>query len=109
MSIRIERVNELIIGELAKIINDNIYLDGGLITLVKVRCSANLKDARVNISVLPENKSGTALELLRKSRSQLTKSLAVKIKMRAVPKLHFVIDNQERYAAEIDKAFRELQ
>lgn len=109
MSGRIEKINELMRQELASILSREIYLDDGLITVVRVGCSANLKSAAVSISVLPENLSGSALRLLQKSNALVNKFLVQRLKLRGIPKLHWKIDNQERYAADLEKVFAELR
>jgi len=109
MSDRIAKINDLMRLEIAAILSREIYLDGGLITVVRVACSANLKSAAVNISVLPENLSGSALRILVKNNSLINKFLVQRLKLRGIPKLHWKIDNQERYAADLERVFAELK
>lgn len=106
---RVEQVGEQLREDLAAIINDVVYLDGGLITIIRVKCAPDLSNASVSISVLPENLSGTALKLLRKHSTAFVKRLSQKSRMRKVPKLTFMIDNQERYVAKMDKVFAEIR
>jgi len=106
---RVEKVNEQLQEDLAAIINNNVYLDGGLITVIRVKCSPDMSNANVNISVLPEGLSGTALKLLRKNATGFTHKLSLKSRLRKVPKLTFGIDNQERYVAKMDKVFAEMK
>jgi len=106
---RVEKVNEQLQEDLAAIINADVYLDGGLITVIRVKCSPDMSNANVNISVLPEGLSGTALKLLRKNATAFTRKLSLKSRLRKVPKLTFGIDNQERYVAKMDKVFAEIR
>ncbi|MBU4216392.1 ribosome-binding factor A [Candidatus Parcubacteria bacterium] len=106
---RVEKVNEQLKDDLAVIVNSDVYLDGGLITIIRVKCAPDMSNANVNISVLPENLSGTALKLLRKNASAFTRKLSLKSRMRKVPRLTFGIDNQERYVAKMDKVFAEIR
>jgi ribosome-binding factor A len=106
---RVEKINDQLQNDLAMIINNDIYLDGGLITVIRVKCASDMSNANVSISVLPESLSGTALKLLRKNAGSFTHKLSLKSKLRKVPRLSFSIDNQERYAADMDKVFAEMR
>jgi len=106
---RVEKVNEQLQEDLAAIVNDTVYLDGGLITIIRVKCAPDMSNANVSISVLPENLSGTALKLLRKNAGGFMKRMSMKSRLRKVPKLTFDIDNQERYSATMDKVFAEIR
>ncbi|MBN2854332.1 ribosome-binding factor A, partial [Patescibacteria group bacterium] len=64
---QIERVNELLLEELANAINKEVGLPDALITVSFVDCDPDLKNARVGISVLPDRLAGTALRLLKSS------------------------------------------
>ena len=101
------QINELLRAEIAKIISLEIMMDNGLITVTHVNCSANLQNATVFISVLPENVSGTALRLLR-SHSSVFKKYLKKLSLKYIPRLNWRIDSQERYAAEINNAINEV-
>ncbi|OGF26801.1 hypothetical protein A2331_05600 [Candidatus Falkowbacteria bacterium RIFOXYB2_FULL_34_18] len=105
---RMEQVNELLRGELANLISREITLDNGLITIIYVKCSPNLNQATVGISVLPETMSGTALRALRKHSSGFSGILKKKISLKFIPKFRWVVDSQERYAVEIDNAINEI-
>ena len=105
---RMERINDLLRSELSKQMINNVSLDNGLITIIRVKCSPNLKSATVYISVLPENQAGSALKVVRKSNSQFS-SLFKKLNLKNIPKLTWRIDPVERHAAEMDQTFNELE
>lgn len=105
---RMEQVNELLRSELANLLSREIAIDNGLITILYVKCSPNLRQATVGISVLPENMSGSALQILRKHSSGFSGALKNKLKLKFIPKFRWIIDSQERYAVEIDKAINNL-
>lgn len=104
-----EQVNQLLRSELANLVSKEVYLQDGLITITHVKCSPDLKNASILISVLPENLSGTALKTLNKFNSLFSNELRKKLNLKFIPKFTWKIDSQERYAAEIDKAFAELK
>ena len=96
MSHRVEQVNELLRREISSFISREGLLENGLITITYVKCSANLKNATIGISILPENLAGTALRVLGKANSQLAKELNKKVKIQFIPKFRWEIDLLER-------------
>ena len=108
MSRRIEQVNELLRAELAQLITRDQPLHNGLVTIIYAKCSPDIKQAKVGISVLPENLAGTALKNLRAANPTFANILKKKLKFKFFPKLIWQIDSGERYAAEIDRVFKDL-
>lgn len=107
MSHRILQVNEMLRTELSNLLAREMPLENGLITITYVKCGADLKNATIGISVLPEGLTGTALERLKKISGQLSQELKKRIKIKFIPKFHWEIDSLERYAIEIDKAIKD--
>lgn len=105
---RMEQVNELLRGELAGLVSKEIAIEDGLITILYVKCSPNLRQATVGISVLPESMSGTALSVLRKRGNGFSGALKGKLNLKYIPKFRWIIDSQERYAVDIDNAINEI-
>lgn len=108
MSRRIEQVNELLREKLASLIAREIPLEEGLITITYVRVSPDLNYAKIGVSVLPDNLTGTALKRLRSSSGLFAGVLRKDIKMRKIPKFNWVFDNTEKEAAKIDNLFDEI-
>ena len=104
-----ERVNELIKRNIADLINREVYLKDGLITVSFVDCSPDLTRAKIGISVLPVNLSGTALKVLRGHSSLFTKILKKKTRLRHIPKFDWVIDSTEEEAAKSEKLLEEIK
>ena len=109
MSERMLQINEQLRKELALLISKEIPLEDGLITIIHAKTSADLKNATLLISVLPENISGSALKILRKNSSLFRSLLKKKLKLKYIPRLNWKIDPQERYALEMDKVFNEIE
>ena len=105
---QIERVNELLLEELAQAINKEVGLPDALITVSFVDCDPDLKDARVGISVLPDRLAGTALRLLKSSTPQLTGLIKSRVKLRKLPRLIWEFDATEREAEKIEKLIDEV-
>ncbi len=106
---RINQINELLRSELANLINQEIKLDNGLITVCYVDCSPDLKNAKIGISVLPDNLSGTALQKLRKHSGLLRKTLNKKLNLKYIPKFNWIIDATEKNAAEIEDILKQIK
>ncbi len=98
-----EKINNLLQKEIANIVSKEIDLENYLITIVGVDSSPELTNAKIRISVIPENMSGTALRKLRKNTSLIAKELSQKTNLRKIPKLNWQIDSTERKFAELDK------
>ncbi|MFH0891795.1 MAG: ribosome-binding factor A [Candidatus Falkowbacteria bacterium] len=109
MSRRIEQVNEILRSELANLIAGNLEVDGCLVTVISVKTSPDLRHARVSVSVLPEHLTGTALQAVRKNNSLFSRVLKKKLNLKLIPKFDWVIDANERYAAEINRAIDEMK
>jgi ribosome-binding factor A len=107
MSDRMLQINEQLRSEIAQAISREVYINDGLITVTKVKCAANLQHATVFVSVLPENVSGSALAMLKKNNSLISKYLS-KLNLKYTPKLRWRIDDQERYAADINRVINEI-
>jgi ribosome-binding factor A len=106
---RIDKINELLRSELANLINQEININNGLITVTFVDCSKDLKHAKIGISVLPENLSGTALEKLRKESSHFCKILVKKLNIKNIPRFNWIIDDTEKNAAKIENILNQIK
>jgi ribosome-binding factor A len=106
---RLEQVNELLKRNIADLVNREVSLKDGLITVSFVDCSPDLKRAKIGISVLPINLSGTALKALRGNSSLFSGILKKRIKLKHVPKFDWVIDSTEEEAAKIEKLLEEIK
>ncbi len=105
---RVDQINELLRSEMANLISREIKLDSGLITVCHVDCSPDLKNAKIGISVLPDNLSGTALQKLRKHSGLFRKTLNKKLNLKYIPKFNWVIDATEKNAAEIEDILKQV-
>lgn len=109
MARRIEQINELLRAELSYLIARESPLENGLITITYVRTGADLKNATIGISVLPENLSGTALRQLKRISGQLARELNKKLKIQFIPKFRWEIDTLERNAFELEDAISRMK
>lgn len=101
---RPDRVSDLIIEELNKLIVHEIEFEPGvLVTITDVEVVKDLQIARVKISVIPSEKSPRILEILQKFAGRLQHWLWKKINIRPMPRLEFEIDRGLERAADIEK------
>lgn len=105
---RTEKINGLLRSELANLISRDFDSDECLITITYVLCSSDLRYAKAGISVLPENKSGTALKNLRKHSSEFRNNLKKKLNLKYIPKINWIIDANERHALEIEEVLKKI-
>lgn len=106
---RIERVNSLIQKELGKIICKEIEFPAGcLVTITRVSSSPDLLNAKVFISVLPQEKIERVLEILGKTIYILQKQLDYKLRMRPIPKIRFVEEKETANAARIEELLTKI-
>jgi ribosome-binding factor A len=117
MSNRVERVNSLLYRELSKIIQQDIEFslpagrqaEGVLVTLSRVECTANLIEAKVYISVFPEENSEKIMKILNKLIYGIQQKVNKKLKMRPIPKIIFVSDNGGAKAGRVEELLAQLK
>ncbi|MCD4705025.1 30S ribosome-binding factor RbfA [bacterium] len=109
MNKRTEQVESEIQNNVSEIINRYIELSNYLITITKVTASPDLKIAYLSISVLPENKTGTALKKLEQNKSLIRKLLKPKIRFYTNPQLKFFVDEGDKKRREINEKLKEIR
>ena len=104
MSNRIEKVNSLLEREIGKIIlKDFAFSPEILVTLTRVDTTANLIEAKVYISVWPEEKSAGILNALQKSVYDIQYKINRTLRTRPVPKIRFVKETEISKASRIEE------
>jgi len=106
---KIERLNEQLKEELANLIVKEVALTNGLITVCFVDCSTDLKHAKVGISVLPEKFGPSILRKMNKLSGHFSRILRNKLKIRQIPKFHWVFDDTESQAAKIEEVIKQIK
>jgi ribosome-binding factor A len=104
MSNRVDKVNSLLEHEIGKILlRDFAFHPSILVTLTRVDTSANMIDAKVYISVFPEEKSAGILNALQKSVYDIQYKINRTLKMRPIPKIRFVKETEISKAGRIEE------
>lgn len=104
MSNRVEKVNSLLEHELGKIIlRDFAFSPEILVTLTRVSTTANLIEAKVYISVFPEEKSDGIIRALQKSVYDIQYKINRTLRQRPIPKIKFVKETVISRAARVEE------
>lgn len=107
MSHRTEKVNELLKQEVSKLIHQEIEIENTWVTVTDVDTSPDLSQAKVKITVMPDQKTEEALTIIQKNIGPLQRKLNRKLSMRWVPYLIFEIDKGEISAQELEKTLKD--
>ena len=104
MSNRVEKINSLLQHEISKIVfKDFAFSPEILVTLTRVDTSSNLIEAKVYVSVFPEEKSAGILNALQKSVYDVQYKINRILRQRPVPKIKFVKETQISKAARVEE------
>lgn len=103
MSRRLEQLDSLLQRLVGQYLLANFEAPAGvLVTITRVATSADLSQAKIYVSILPENSRGSILESLRKISSEIRHTLYGELELRSVPRLKFMIDEAELRAARVE-------
>lgn len=92
MTRRIQKVKELLKQETAKMILETVPEEMGLITVVEVDLTDDLKNAKIYISCFNRENSKKVLKLLDARKFSYQHELGRKLEMRYTPKLEYILD-----------------
>jgi ribosome-binding factor A len=104
MTNRIERVNQLIKKELARIILREIdFPKNVLVTLTRVDTSPNLIGTKVFLSTIPEGRAQETMDILNGNIYMLQQALNKRLIMRPMPKIMFREEKVVREAGRVEE------
>jgi len=107
---RIYRVNQLIKKELGQIILKEIdWPEGVLVTMTRVETTLNLIEAKVYISILPQEKAQNVIITLKKLVYGLQQKLNERLKMRPTPKIIFVEEKATSEAGRVEELLETIK
>ncbi|HWU45077.1 MAG TPA: 30S ribosome-binding factor RbfA, partial [Bdellovibrio sp.] len=82
----------------------------GLVTVAQVRMPADLRTAKVYISVLGSEKDqSAALEILQERAFEVQNFIGKELKMRYCPKLSFFVDHTTDQVLKVDRILHEIE
>lgn len=104
MSNRIKRINQLLKEELGKILlKEGNFPRNYLVTITRVETTSDLEEAKVWVSVFPENKARQIIDILNRKIYQFQQRINKILRMRPVPKIRFLIEKKTKQAARIEE------
>lgn len=110
MSNRIEKVNALIKNELGKIfLRDVDFPQGVLVTITHVDSSPNLREAKIYVSVMPDEKIDKVFEILNRRIYDIQQVLNRRLNMRPIPRIEFKKEEKTKKAAQVEELLEELK
>lgn len=109
MSKRIEKVNSLLEHEIGNILLRDFAFSDTLVTLTHVDTTPNLIEARVYISVMPQDRGTTILATLERGVYEVQQKLNKILFMRPIPKIIFVLDTQVAEAGRVEELLEQLK
>ncbi|MEA2067725.1 MAG: 30S ribosome-binding factor RbfA [Verrucomicrobiota bacterium] len=93
---RLVRVNELLKREIAEDIH-RIYsmsdFDAAALTVTRVECASDLRDANVFVSIFGhEDRRDSMISYLNRHRQEVVRLMIKRVKLKYTPRLHFILD-----------------
>lgn len=109
MSIRIEKINDLVRQNVNDILTRDLSLKSGVfITIAKVDTTPDLRYTRVFVSIFPDKETVYAMRTLEKEIYHIQGELNKKLHMKPLPKIEFRADFTESKADEIEKLLKNI-
>jgi translation initiation factor IF-2 len=109
MSQRIKKVNELLKQEISQLLLREIDFGNILVTITNVETSADLRQTKIKISVMPAEKGEQVLQIIKRDIFNLQQVLNKRLNMRPVPKIRFEIDQAEIKAQRMEEIFQKMK
>ncbi len=106
---RLERVNAHIQREISTLITRIVsFKKGVIVTVSDVKTDRDLRNARIFVSVLPEEEGHYVLQTLAHEHGAIQKALHKKLFMRTPPKISFHHDTRVARADDLNKILQDL-
>ena len=110
MNNRIEKVNALIKSELGEILlRDVDFPQGVLVTITRCDSSPNLSEAKIYVSVMPDEKIDKVFEILNRRIYDIQQVLNRRLNMRPIPRIEFKKEEKTKKAAQVEELLEELK
>jgi len=108
MSKRTEQVAKLLRSTINQIIIKDFEAPmGTLVSVSEVSVSPDLKNATAYVSIIPNNKIGSALEAIKKFSGHVQKEVGKHISIKMTPRISFELDERDLKYKAIDEALQE--
>lgn len=102
MSLKIDRLNNMFVEEISKIIHEEIKdKEVGFVTVTDARITNDLSFAKIYVTTLNDNRD-KVVATLNKASSFIRTMLCDRVKIRKMPEIHFVYDTSMEYGKKIE-------
>ena len=102
MSVKIDRLNNMFVEEISKILHQEIKdRDINFVTVTEARITNDLSFAKIYITTLDDDRN-KVLKALNKASGYIRTILCDRVKIRKMPELHFVYDESIEYGKKIE-------
>jgi ribosome-binding factor A len=109
LSHRVDKIEKLIKEEISLIFLFKLKELGlGLITITHVRVSADLKIAKIYVSIFEKDRREKVLEKIKSKTKFIRTELASRITIKFVPELKFFLDDTLDYVEKIDELIKKI-
>ena len=106
---RVDKVEQLIKEEISYILLHKLHGDDlGFITVTDVKVSADLKIAKIYLSVLQKERREFVLNKINQRLGYIRSELAHRIRIKFVPEIKFFIDDTLDYVEKIEGLINEI-
>jgi ribosome-binding factor A len=110
MSKRIQRINQLVKREISQILLKEVEFSPDiLVTVTRVETTQDLLDANVFISVFPEIGLAKTMDFLTRKTGFCQKEINKILKMKPLPRLHFLSEKETARAGRIEEILAQLK
>lgn len=109
MSVKIERINNILVQEISYVINTEVKDDDiKFVTVTAVDASKDLSYAKVYFTVLEDTKKETTTKALNNASGFIRSELFDRVDMRNVPELTFVYDESIATGKHIEDLIKDI-
>jgi ribosome-binding factor A len=110
MSISMEAGFERLKDGLAEIFARDVeFPPGMLVTVLGAKMTQDRRFAKITLSVFPTGAQQQALDVIDQYKHEINNGVAKRLRIRVIPKLHYVFDDTEAEAAVIDAELNRLK
>jgi len=107
---RINKINHQIQRVVSQIIQDEVDNPNlGMISVISVDTTSDLRACKIFFSVFPENNTEAAYQTLLSMRSFIKKLLGINLRIKFLPDIEFIPDDSIKYSVDIYERIERLK
>jgi len=107
---RLEQINQVVKKQVSQILLKEMDFPSDiLVTVTRVETTSNKRESKVYVGVIPEEKKEKVFQSLRKKVFFIQQEINKNLRMRPVPKIRFVEEEQTKKAARIEEILEQLK